>query len=121
MTETKRDLDAMLAAARARRDDLPDGLAARILADAATVQAAQTAGSERRLPTRGPGFWAQLRGALGGWPGLGGLATACAAGVWIGLAPPDFLPDPVTLVYQDEADLDVMGGASLSEFLSEDG
>ncbi len=27
---------------------------------------------------------------------MGGMAAACAAGLWIGLAPPDFVPDPVT-------------------------
>ena len=117
MTETERDLDEMLADARARRGDLPDGLAARMMADAAQVQSDLAP----RAPAQRPGFWAQLRGALGGWPGLGGLATACAAGVWIGLAPPAFLPDPVDLVYQGEDELDVMGGAGLGEFLSEDG
>ena len=29
---------------------------------------------------------------------MGGMAAACGAGLWLGLAPPAFLPDPVDFV-----------------------
>ncbi|CUH82451.1 hypothetical protein SAMN04488093_11411 [Tropicibacter naphthalenivorans] len=88
MTERKDDigLDAFFAAAR---DDvpLPSGdLMARIQAEALA-----------EMPVAGaraaPGFWAQLRDALGGWKGAAGLAAACACGVWIGISPPEGLSD----------------------------
>ncbi|SLN49130.1 hypothetical protein TRL7639_02712 [Falsiruegeria litorea R37] len=115
------DLEQMFAAARARRDTLPDALAARMLADAAQVQTdGRTNGAKTPVATR-PGVWAQLRAGLGGWTGMSGLATACAAGVWIGLAPPDFLPDPVGLVYQQELEVDLIFGVDETGILTEDG
>ncbi len=111
------DLDQMFATARAERDHLPDALSARMVADATRVQE-DRATTE---PVVRPGIWAQLRMSLGGWTGMGGLATACAAGVWIGLAPPDFLPDPVGLVYQQELDVDLLFGVDETGILTEDG
>lgn len=64
-----------------------DDLMARILADAAAVDAARHPAPE----TPGTGFWAGLVAAVGGWPGLGGLAAATVAGLWIGIAPPSGL------------------------------
>jgi len=29
---------------------------------------------------------------------MGGMVAACGAGLWIGLVPPDFLPDPVEIL-----------------------
>lgn len=90
------DLDGLFAQARDARPGLPDSLQAAILADAAAVQAEwQDEASE--APLRG-GFWLQLRQAVGGWPSIGGLAAACAAGLWIGFTGPDFLPDPLDLL-----------------------
>ncbi|WP_164660969.1 hypothetical protein [Tropicibacter sp. Alg240-R139] len=115
------DLEQMFANARTQRDHLPDALSARMLADAAQVQA----GRATMEPAARPGLWAQLRAGLGGWTGLSGLATACAAGVWIGLAPPDFLPDPVGFVYQQEVEVDLIFGVDetgiLPGILTEDG
>ncbi len=45
-------------------------------------------------------WFAQLHDALGGWIGVSGLATAAVAGVWIGVAPPEGIVDPVNLVTQ---------------------
>ncbi|ANT61831.1 MULTISPECIES: hypothetical protein [Roseobacteraceae] len=42
----------------------------------------------RAAASRGGGWRAALR-AFGGWPAMAGLAAACAAGVWIGVASPD--------------------------------
>jgi hypothetical protein len=90
------DLDGLFAQARADRPGLPGSLQAAILSDAAAVQAEWQAPAPERQ-ARG-GFWLQLRQAVGGWPALGGLAAASAAGLWIGFTGPDFLPDPLDLV-----------------------
>lgn len=62
------------------------------LAPADDFMAQLTAQALAEQPVAGsrhsPSVWAQLRAALGGWAGLAGLATACAAGVWLGVAPP---------------------------------
>lgn len=39
-----------------------------------------------------------LRDVLGGWLGASGLASACLVGLWVGIAPPDGLPDPVAIL-----------------------
>ena len=114
------DLEQMFAAARVQRDALPETLGARMLADAALVQAERQAEAPAPAAAR-PGIWAQLRAGLGGWTGMSGLATACAAGVWIGLAPPDFLPDPVGLVYQQQLEVDLIFGVDETGILTEDG
>jgi hypothetical protein len=95
------ELDALLAGAAAAPVEMPDQLMAAILADAARVQAEQQAVAVA-VPARRPRL-VQLWQAIGGWPGLGGLATACAVGLWIGLAPPQFLPDPVALAADSSA------------------
>ena len=79
-------LEALLAEARsARPPPLPEGLQARLLADAAVAQTGQ------RLPAERPGRLSALRGwlaDLGGLPGMAGLSAAGVAGLWIGLAEP---------------------------------
>ena len=82
MPMTDRDVDDLLA--EARQEILPpDALRARVLADAAAVQAAQSVPAPRRR-RRGPGRMA----VLGGWPGVSGLTAAGLAGLAIGLAAP---------------------------------
>jgi hypothetical protein len=87
------DLDLFFAAARDRAP-LPSGtLMARVL-DAAEAEARP---AMRDLPMPAPvrrGMIASLMSAIGGWAGVGGLATAVGAGVWIGVAG---LADPVTV------------------------
>ncbi|MBE9639936.1 hypothetical protein IQ782_24070 [Salipiger pacificus] len=39
-------------------------------------------------PRRGVASWREALRVFGGWPALAGLAAACAAGVWIGVASP---------------------------------
>ena len=102
------DLDDIFAAARATAPEPPHDLRHRVLADAAQVQA----GFEppmRRVAGAAPagGWFRQVSNALGGWAGLGGLATACAAGVWIGFAPPATWPDPASLVIQEDSSFDL--------------
>ena len=108
MTDTDKSLSDMdhledlFAAARSEPAQLPQALQAAMLADAQQVQqdrvdARVPGGCEpglnpQSLPTR---LWQQFISAVGGWPALGGLAVASLSGLWIGLAPPSFLPDPV--------------------------
>lgn len=105
MVDTDRsetDLEQVFAAARGAEPGLPDGLEQRILRDARMVQAewAQCAGAAR-APR-----WRSVLDLLGGWPAMAGMAAACAAGVWIGFAPPQALPDPAQLVLSEPAMFD---------------
>ena len=109
MAETDKDLndlEALFAKARQAPPAMPQALNMRILEDAAEVQAERrAAGSLKILQQVSEGsfavfarrLWGQFSGAVGGWPTMGGLAAASAAGLWIGLAPPSFMPDPVLL------------------------
>lgn len=70
----------------------PD-LLARVLADAEALQP-QFEPLQRKAPKKS--LFAQLSGALGGWPSLTGLAAAAVAGVWIGFtATPDLFPNGI--------------------------
>lgn len=99
MTEQNRTQEAALEALFATAKDtapLPDAaLLQRVLSDAAQVQAGFAAAAvpeaRRAWPER-PRRRAQVRlGGLfemiGGWAGLGGLATASAFGLWLGMTP----------------------------------
>jgi len=101
MTDTDKamqELDDLFAAARQNPAPMPDRLTRAIMADAVTARAEGVV-SEPEIQRRPRlGMWRQLMFAIGGVPALGGLAVACAAGVWIGLSPPSFLPDPAQLV-----------------------
>lgn len=117
------DLDQLFAAARAEPMRPGDGLTTRVLDDAARIQDGLVGldmASARPRPESHPGgWWRQIALALGGWAGLGGLATACAAGVWIGFAPPSDWPDPVALVFesQGQSDLDLFQGEDMAALL----
>jgi len=86
-------LDVFFEAARSEAPPLPGGLAARMLGDAYEVQAGRAAmppaGRRRR------GAVPALLAAIGGWPAMGGLAAATAAGVWIGISPPAAVTEAV--------------------------
>ncbi|MCF6431844.1 hypothetical protein [Leisingera sp. MMG026] len=100
--KTLQELDNLFAAARSQPPVPADRLNAAILAAAERVQAGFQAAAPAQAP-RQP-LWRQLIEALGGWPALGGLAAASAAGLWIGIAPPSFVPDPVALAgYADSS------------------
>ena len=97
---TDRELEAALAALPA--PEMPDGLLERVRADAVAVQARMAA--EGRMGLRG-----QLRWALFGPAGIGGLVGLAAAGLVAGVVAPDLLglrsdgllelaPDLVSLV-----------------------
>ncbi len=87
MTERPEDddlVEAALAAGRAAVDrPVPDDLLARVDADA-------LAHLPPPLPkTAGPGRWRILLAALGGWPGVSGIATAGLTGLWLGFVTPE--------------------------------
>ncbi|WP_375551893.1 hypothetical protein [Rhodophyticola porphyridii] len=79
MVTDKDDLTALFADARQGARPRAD-LTARVLADAASVQPGNIA-----APRPGPGWFARMRGAVGGWPGLSGLAVAGVTGLMIGV------------------------------------
>lgn len=70
-----------LARAEAARP-APGALMARIEADALAHLPAKAARPRRRSAI------GALLAQIGGWPALGGLATAGAIGLWLGIAPP---------------------------------
>ncbi len=76
-------LDALFAASRDQVPEMSDGFLDRIAADAAQVR--------MPAPIDQPSLWERALDALGGWPSLGGLATAAVAGVYIGFADPTVL------------------------------
>ncbi len=78
------ELDALFEEARGESPTPSDDLVARIVQDAAQMQP-KPASSEGHEPT---GVFRQFLAAIGGWPALGGLATAAITGVYIGVAQP---------------------------------
>lgn len=92
-------LDALFAAARTddRAAARPE-LLAKVLADAEAMQP-NFEPLTRREPEgdrKSSSIFAQLVGALGGWPSLTGLAAATVAGIWVGFAAvPDVLPSGI--------------------------
>lgn len=99
-----RDVSALDPYFRSARQDMPEvspDLFARIMGDAESVQAEliRTSASRPSRTIRRPGFWAALVAAIGGWPAVGGLATAGIAGLWLGLDPPETLQQEMALVF----------------------
>ena len=81
------DLDGLFAAARAQVPGPSDDLMARVLADAQAEQAT-LAVTAARPTVRPAGRFEQMFRVLGGWPAMGGLATASVVGLWLGINPP---------------------------------
>ncbi len=116
------DLDALFDTARKQAPHPTSALRDRVLHDAGVIQSG-FAGPVAAPPAVASGGWfRQVSDALGGWAGLGGLATACAAGVWLGFAPPSALPDPASYLIQDQSSFDLFQGEDLALlFDSEEG
>ena len=87
-------LEDLFANARSPAADPSSDLLARVLGDARQVQAGF--GPVGSADGAGPGLWAALLAAIGGWPALGGVATAGVAGLWLGLSPPAQVEDGLT-------------------------
>jgi len=73
----------MFSEARSAPPRVPDALMAQVLADAQQMQPAASS----------PGGLMSWLRVLGGGPGVGGLVFATCVGFWIGVAPPENLPD----------------------------
>ncbi|WP_136439376.1 hypothetical protein [Pacificoceanicola onchidii] len=100
-------LEDFFDAARAEAP-LPSGdFMARIEAQALAAQPAPTA------PKSAPGLLRQVLETIGGWPGMAGLATACAVGVWMGVSPPASISP---YIGTDAAEIDSFGVDPLSGF-----
>jgi len=124
MVETDKDtvgLDDFFEAARRDTAQMPPTLAARVLGDAAQVQAHRDRAQAQATAKPAPGMFRQVLDILGGWPTIGGMAIACGAGVWIGFAPPDFLPDPLDLIETSQTGFDMFVGEGMVILLSEEG
>lgn len=79
-------LEDMFAAAKRHAPQPDSAMMARILADAEAVQLGFPApGVLQSAPRRG--VFEGVFEMLGGWAGLGGLATASAFGLWLGISP----------------------------------
>jgi hypothetical protein len=86
MTRDMDELEQLFAAARGAEAP-SEALMARVLADAAAVQA-----EARPAPVRAPSGGGTVSGwlsSIGGWFGAGGLAAATVAGLLIGVYAPD--------------------------------
>jgi hypothetical protein len=75
-------LESMFQQARAMPPEVPGDLMARIVADGLAVQ-----------PVLRKPLVARVIEALGGARGMGGLITATCVGFWLGVAPPEGVPD----------------------------
>ncbi|MGR3616541.1 MAG: hypothetical protein ACU0BB_10905 [Paracoccaceae bacterium] len=112
------ELDGLFSQARAQRPVVPDALKKNILSDARTVQDEMSGVSQ---DTARSGLFEQIKAALGGWPSLGGLVAASLVGVWIGVAPPDFLTENESLLTEATQDLDLFDSFALESMLLEEG
>lgn len=102
MTDPKMDmLDDIFAQVRAVAPTPSDDLVARVLADA------ETADQKVAAPAPRPGFFAGLLEAVGGWPSVGGLVAATAAGIWVGVAPPASVEDFTASTFGDSVAIGV--------------
>ncbi|XDB00164.1 hypothetical protein AB1M95_09765 [Sulfitobacter sp. LCG007] len=110
--DAEAELDALFAALRADAPDLPDRLAARVLADARAEQGVHLL--RGRPADRPPALWQRIRDAVGGWPSLGGLAATVCAGFWIGVSTPTAMPG-LDLLFDSELSAD-SAAAELMDF-----
>lgn len=105
------DLDTLFAQARAEEDGLSPGLSARILADAAAVQAA---GRPRAAPPVRPGPLSRLLGLFGGSGPLASGVLAGIAGLALGYMQPETVSGLGVLLASDasaaETGLELMPG-----------
>lgn len=107
------ELDALFSSAR-DQDTVPSmALMDRVMSDALAVQALAETTAAPVKPAR---WWSGALAAIGGWPAMAGLATACVSGIWIGVNPPDMVTDSAYALFSLETDaylVDVVPGLSL--------
>lgn len=103
------ELDAVFSLASDNTPEPSAALLKSIMADADQVASAREQASVKLTEPPGVGLYTSLLNAVGGWPAMGGLATATVAGIWIGYASPatvDGLTDGylASQTYQDMGD-----------------
>lgn len=108
------DLDTLFARARAEEDGLSPGLSARILADAAAVQAAGRSLAAPPARPAPPGLLTRLLGLFGGTGPLASGVLAGVAGLALGYLQPEAVSGLGVLLASDtaaaEAGLELMPG-----------
>ena len=109
MTTPENDdfLEAFFDDAKKSAPDVPDGLMARIMADAQAETDRRVQIASAAAPKS---VWAQILGAVGGWPALAGLSAATLTGVWIGLNPPAAVGNTLAQVMGQD-------GAAVSDYM----
>ncbi len=109
MTTPENDdfLEAFFDDAKKSAPDVPDGLMARIMADAQAETDRRVQIASAAAPKS---VWAQILGAVGGWPALAGLSAATLTGVWIGLNPPAAVGNTLSQVMGQD-------GAAVSDYM----
>ena len=82
-------LDDLFAVARTETVPPSDDLMMRIMADAA----AHNVVARTPVPARPISWFTSIKEMIGGWAAVGGLATATATGLWMGISPPTAVED----------------------------
>ncbi|UOA26571.1 hypothetical protein DSM107133_01273 [Pseudosulfitobacter sp. DSM 107133] len=90
-------LDALLQQTQAPQ--VSDTLMAQVLEAGLAHQPAPGGATPAPAPAR---LWQRLTDALGGWQAMGGLVAATCAGFWIGVSPPQYLPDAALSLLGEE-------------------
>ena len=111
---TELELDALFEAASPNQPVPDEAWLARVARDAESE-------IRRRARQKPPTFWQQISGALGGWQGLGGMAVACGAGLWIGIAPPASLSDQVAVVLNTSSTVEILSETAFDYAMVLDG
>jgi hypothetical protein len=113
-----KDLDVLFAAAQSDAPELDPEFLKRLQAQSAAALPQSEAPQPRRL-----GVFrslSQLVAQFGGWPAGAGLAMAGAAGVVIGVSPPDAVLDITSAYFQTESLNELSGIGLEAEFIWED-
>ena len=112
------DLDALFAAAQRDTLELDPKLLTQLQAQAVAALPQPAAPKRRRL--RMSGMLSQVVAQFGGWPAGAGLAMVGAAGVVIGVSPPDAVLDVTSAYFQTESLSELSGIGLEAEFNWED-
>ena len=127
MAEMRKDddmLDLFFAAGRAAPPEPSAAFLARVAEAGLAAQRARQAmpAPARRGGVAGGGILGAFLGLFGGWGGIGGMATAAAAGLWLGLVGSDQLAqvasglsgaDTTTAAATNEAGLSFLGDGDI--------
>lgn len=96
------ELDAVFSAARGEPIALSDTAMDQVMAAAI----AELEDDTKQVSVKPVSWWRELVQTLGGWPAMGGLATAAMVGVWIGVSPPTALEGMTTVFDTDTSEFE---------------